>query len=473
MFNNTRISILNSRFQKQSDMMIDLQGYQGLLSLDYGVNLPLSKRCFCGSMTTFQDDIYFRIGSSLFKLILIKEWDTYLEFKLYELRRNNVVQRVDELIDFFLYEWGESIKINDTSTVAVIVSPDSTIGEYDDKLIMVKAECRIGDIVTYQEKKHLIFYPVEYHTNSYVGRIRSCNQHIAFNYSGDVEWFDVLLESETYDIVENKVISFPSGQILVWIQENEESIKVALNQRFLNTGRAWQVKGIDRSKPGLMRLFCELTLSNSDDNFELGIADYKKYLHSYELSIANTQPVGVEIGQTTQLLFVVTDSGSQVTTLPEFICISSDETVATVDKTGLITGVANGTTNITASIKGYPEVTMSISVVVSGTLAPSYSIVITYEEGAELIIGGYEVTYTANVYNNGAPIDTQPVSWSLTNSDGTATTKANIISFTDTTCILTAPDVYANLTKTVVLTAKLQSDDNVTGNISIMICGWI
>ena len=178
MFYNTRISILNSGFQKQCNMMLDLQGYQGLLSLDYGVNLPISKRCFCSFNTSFKDDIYFRIGSRLFKPILIKEWDSYLEYKLYELRRNNVVQRVDELFDFFLYEWGESIKINDTSAVAVIVSPDNTIGEYDDKLIMVKAECKIGDIVTYQEKKHLIFYPVEHHTNSYVGRIRSCNQHL-------------------------------------------------------------------------------------------------------------------------------------------------------------------------------------------------------------------------------------------------------------------------------------------------------
>lgn len=469
MFQNTRISILNSRFQKQCDLMIDLQGYQGLLSLDYGVNLPLSKRSFCGLNTTFQDDMYFRIGSRLFKPILFKEWDSYLECKLFELGRNNVVQRVDELFDFFLYEWGESIKINDTSTVAVIVSPDSAIGEYDDKLIMVKGECKIGDLVTYLEKKHLIFYPVEHHTNSYVGRIRSCNQHIAFNYSGDVEWFDVLLESETYNIVENKVISLPSGQILVWLQENTESIKVALNQRFLNTGRAWQVTGIDRSKPGLMRLFCELTLSNTDDDFTLEIADYKKYLHSYELSIANTQPVGVALGQTTQLLFVVKDNGTQVTTLPEITCTSSDPAIAAVSNAGLITGVANGSATITAYLTKFPDIKITIPITVTGQVAPSYSLVLVANPAEVTLGGSVPRTVTATLYNNGTLITALPVTWSIKNQDGTATTKASIASYTDTTCKVSAPEDYDNIDAIVVVSAVVKSDSGITGSINLKI----
>jgi Bacterial Ig-like domain (group 2). len=469
MFNNTRISILNSRFQHQCDMMVDIQGYQGLLSLDYGVNLPVSKRSYCSWSAILKGNIYFRIDQRLFKPILIKEWDSYLEFKLFELWRNNVVERVDELFDFFIYEWGENIKINDAGAVAVIVSPDNTIGEYDDKLIMVKSECKIGDIITYQEKKHLIFYPVEHHTNSYVGRIRSCNHRIAFNYTGDVEWFDVLIESKTFDIEEGKVISLPSGQIIVWLQENVESIKVALNQRFLNTGRAWQVTGIDRTKPGLMKLFCELTLSNADDDFTLGIADYKKYLHSYELSIANTQPVGVALRQTTQLIFVLKDNGTQVTTLPEITCTSSYTAIATVDNTGLITGVSNGTAAITALLTKYPDVKVNISVAVSGVIVPSYSIILVANP-AEITLGSsFAKVVTATLYENGTKITAQPVTWSITNENGTATTKANISSYTDTTCSVKAPENYDNIDEVVVVTAALKSDSSVKGNISLRI----
>lgn len=397
MFADKRIIVLSKEFHKLTEIMADVQGYKSTIPLDYNVSLPVSKRVFCNLNPNLHEDIYFSIHSKLFKPILIKEWDSYLEFYLYKLRRDNVVQRVDELIDFFLYELGEAIVINDINTVAVVLDVDNRIGEYDDKLIMVKPECKLGDIITYKEKKYLIFFPIENGTNSYIGRIRSCNQRIAFNFLGDVEWFDVLIESRTFDIAENQFISLPSGQIIVWLQENETSIEVALDQRFLNTDRAWEITGIDRSNPGLMKLYCELTLSNSDDNFKLGIADYYKYLHNYALSIVNAQPVGVELGQTTQLLFIVTDKGTQVSTLPKLTCSSSDEAVATVDNTGLITGIANGTTNITATITGYPEVTMSISIEVSGEVSPSYSIILT-ASSTELSVGGSARTITATLY---------------------------------------------------------------------------
>ena len=284
-----------------------------------------------------------------------------------------------------------------------------------------------------------------------------------------MEWFDVLLESETYDIVENKVISLPSGQILVWLQENTESTKVALNQRFLNTGRAWQVTGIDRSKPGLMKLFCELTLSNSDDDFTLGIADYKKYLHSYELSIANTQPVGVALGQTTQLLFVVKDNGTQVSTLPEITCTSSDTAIAAVSNAGLITGVANGSATITAFLTKYPDVKITIPISVTGQVAPSYSIVLIANPAEVTLGGSVPRTVTATLYNNGTQITALPVTWSIKNQDGTATTKASIASYTDTTCKVSAPEDYDNIDAVVVVSAVLKSDSSVTGSIGLTI----
>lgn len=468
MFADKRIVILSNKFIKLTEIMADVQGYKSTVPLDYNVTLPISKRVFCNPNSHLYKDIYFRINGKLFKPILVKEWDSYVEIYLYELRRDNVVERIDQIFDFFLFEWGEEVSINGLHTSAVVIDADNKIGEYDDKLLMVKPECKLGDLITYQEKKHLIFFPVEHNTQSYASRIRGCNHRIAFNYFGDTEWFDVLIESKTFDIVENQYISLPSGQILMWLQENEESTKIALNQRFLNTGRAWEVTGIDRTRPGLMKLFCELSLTNSDDNFELGIADYYKYFHSYELSIANTQPVGVELGLTTQLLFVLKDNGTQVATLQDITCISSNTTIATVDNTGLITGVANGTASITATLIDYPEITMNISVEVSGEVPLSYSIILT-ASSTELILGGFERTITATVYENGTAITGQPVTWVLTNQDGTATTKANITTYTGSTCKVKAPENYDVIGEYVVVKATLQSDSSVVGTIELLL----
>lgn len=110
------------------------------------------------------------------------------------------------------------------------------------------------------------------------------------------------------------VKSYPyrKRKIEVWVQENTESIKAALNQRFLLTNQAYQVTGIDRTIPGLMRLICELTQSNEYDNFTLEIADYYRYVHEYTITINNTQPIGVTAGNTVQLSTTVKDNGTTI-----------------------------------------------------------------------------------------------------------------------------------------------------------------
>lgn len=165
---------ISEKQKYKTEIMANVQGYKSTIPLDYEVSLTISKRVFCDPNVHLHENIYFIFNSKLFKPILVKEWDSYIEIYLYELRRDNVVQRVDELIDFFLYEWGEAIIINDIHTVAVVLDADNRIGEYDDKLVMVKPKCKQGDIVTYKEKKYLIFFPVDHNTNTFVGRIRSC-----------------------------------------------------------------------------------------------------------------------------------------------------------------------------------------------------------------------------------------------------------------------------------------------------------
>ena len=464
MFRNKKILILDPSFAPIKQIKADVQGYAASIEFEFQISLGITARLFCKPDNVLNTSVYFRIGAELYKPFVYKKWDSYCELHLYHMRRDNVAETIDELIDFFLYERGEEIAINNVTTAAVVMEAEAQIGPYDDKIIIAKNELKRGDLITYEQKTRLIYYPVDHRTKSYAGRARECNQKIAFNYSGDVQWFDVIMESQTYDIEEGKVISLPEGKVEVWIQENVESIKVSLNQRFLLTNQAYQVTGIDRTIPGLMRLVCELTQSNQYDNFTLEIADYYRYVHEYTITINNAQPIGITAGNTVQLSTTVKDNGTVIET-KTVTYESENSQIATVDSSGLVTAVAEGTVNIVAKLSDDPTVTQTASVVVAQTPPASYSITLS---GNATLKVGFARTVTATIYAGTAAVSDKSVTWSIRNEDGSSTVKATLSEQTGTTCKVQC-DNEDYIDEVIYVVATLQDDSSVTNELEMTI----
>ncbi len=458
MFQKTKVLVLDQQFAPIRHIKVDMQGYAANMEFEFQISLSIMARVFCKPDEVLKRPVYFRIGERLFKAFIYKEWDSYDELYLYQMRRDNVAETIDELIDFFLYERGEEIKINNVATAAVVVEVESQVGPYDDKIIISKNELKRGDLILCQEKKRLLYYPVDHRTQSYSGRARECNQKIAFNYAGDVQWFDTILESQTYDIDTGKVITLPEGQVEIWLQENEESTRVSLNQRFLNTGRAFKVTGIDRAQPGLMRLFCELTESNSNDNFDLEIADYYAYVHEYTIAINNAQPIGIVEGSTAQLAVIVKDNGIVVTD-KTITYASSNDAIATVDSTGIITGVAAGEVTITAVLTDTPMVIANAAVSISQYVPEpsSYSIQLSATSNT-IRLGGSAKTITAVVYSGSIAVSDMTVTWLIRNGDGSSTNKVDITQSTSLTCKVQACDNTDYAGEVVYVRATLSDD---------------
>jgi len=462
MFANTKITVLNSNFTPIKVIKADVQGFSGTMSFDFGVQLEISKRVFCKPYHFLKAPVYFRIGGQLYKPFIHKEWDRYDEIYLYQMRRNNV-ETIDELMDFFLFDRGEVIEINQVTTAAMVLDDTERIGEYQDKIILSKQELKRGDLIRYRGEPYLLFFPVDHKKNSYIGRIRECNHKIAFNFFGDVQWFDVILESKTFDVNSGNYISLPEGKIEVWLQENEKSTRVSLQQRFLNTNRVWKVTGIDRTKPGIMRFFCELTESNTDDNFELGIVDYYKYTHQYRISISNIQPMGITVGNTVQLSVAIKDNGSVVTPMPSITYTTSNEEIATVNEEGVVTAIREGTVIVTARLTEYPEVIASTEIQVSkGTPEPAnYSIKISYGSSPMIRVGGFGTNVSAVVYANGVVVSDKAVDWSVTNQDGSSKPKVQILDVKDTSCRIQGTDDTDNIGSVVIVKATMREDSDV------------
>jgi len=86
---------------------------------------------------------------------------------------------IDDMIDFFLFEKGKGILVNDISMKAVILDAIEKINEDADKIIHCKIEIKTGDNVEYIGQKYLITSQIDKNSNSYSAKIKQCNHKVA------------------------------------------------------------------------------------------------------------------------------------------------------------------------------------------------------------------------------------------------------------------------------------------------------
>ena len=120
--------------------------------------------------------------------------------------------------------------------------------------------------------------------------------------------------------------------------------------------------------------------------------------HSYVLSVTPTT-ISINKGDTQQITASVTDKGAAVTS-PAFAYISSDISIATVNSSGLVNGIAGGTCNITVSFTG--EDNKTYTQVISSTIMGGYNITATPSSITVSKGSGQQLTCTPT-YNGSNP----------------------------------------------------------------------
>jgi hypothetical protein len=231
-----------------------------------------------------------------------------------------------------------------------------------------------------------------------------------------------------YEILRNvnnespsSLVVLPSGRIIVICQFNERTNLIRPNQRFLfgNSGNwtAYKVSGggvnnyqntetLDNTTVGFIRLTMEVNYVSDNDDLTNGIAYEEKM--EYALSLSPTTLSGIPT-KTAQLYYTVTLNGSTVDR--DVIWSSSDVKKATVNSTGLVTMVANGTATITCSLDGDSTVKSTCSVTVSATPSDIYQVIITPD--TNYILEGETENYTVYLWKNGT-IQADTFSFSVT-----------------------------------------------------------
>ncbi|GAB6180358.1 hypothetical protein JCM14036_16770 [Desulfotomaculum defluvii] len=375
---------------------------------------------------------------------------------------------IDGMIDFFLFEKGEDITINGIEQRALIIDAQDKLTYYDDKIIRCKYQIQTGDIVEYNNSYYIIISQIDKKEKSYRARIRKCSYRIAFNWSGNIKWFDCIEESNTFDISSGNYISLPTGNINIFVQNNAETKDIFLGQRFYVTNQPFKVNGIDKSQPGLIKLNCELDSISTADDVENNIVDRWKYeiSHTYTLTINNGDTANVLLNDIIQLNLSVTDNGTAVEN-PVVTFTSSDSNIVSIDNTGKVMGIAPGQAIITAKLTYHDTVSDSITITTIETLTHSYTVLIT---GSTTIRLGMSQSYVAHIYDNGTEVFDKSVVWSVRNQDGTTSPAyATITASTGNSVTIKAVSSSTYLNRYVVLRSTLSDDETVFKEFSVQL----
>jgi hypothetical protein len=372
-----------------------------------------------------------------------------------------MTRSIETMMDFFLREKGELIQINGAQQTALIRDAVNKIQSGDEKIIRAAVPLHTGDFIDYRDERYLITSEIDHNEQSYRSRIRKCNYSIAFNWNGNVKWFDAIVEGKSFSVDTGSVISFPDGKIQVYLQDNADTRTITLSQRFYNTHQPFKVEGIDRTVNGIIKLSCILVfISTSDDDVENNIADRWKYevVHTYALTIDNGTEANVLINDILLLNCTVTDDGDPISN-PSITFSSSDPNIVSVDNQGKVMGIEAGQATITAKLTYYLAVQATIQIATVETLTHTYTISIS---GNPTIKVGQSASYISQIYDNGSEVFDQSVQWSLRNQDGTTPIMGSITASTGSSATVTAGNNSSYYNKYIVLTAVLTSDPTIT-----------
>ena len=166
----------------------------------------------------------------------------------------------------------------------------------------------------------------------------------------------------------------PTGYFNILCQNNAYTAQLNTNSRMILGKGAYRITGFsdflsefteDDSAVRLLRFSARYEEPNDRiDDMENRIAGGKEF--SWVISLDGTPTITA--GNTTQITAKSVRNGSVVVSTSEYpisyVWTSSDETVATVDSTGLATGVGAGTSTITCTLEQNDSITASVSVTV-------------------------------------------------------------------------------------------------------------
>lgn len=290
------------------------------------------------------------------------------------------MKQIADFLDFLLFERGEAVRIDLVSATALLSDAPRSGYYTDDKFLRTKGPLHSGALVTYREEDWLITSQVQSHGNHYEGRMRKTNHVTKLIIDDWLYAFHSILEMINLTLDSGQSLNIATGNLKVTLPANEVTRNVAVNNRFIASLAAWKVVGVDLTETGLVILTAarDVFVAGDDQENEIANADtlpvWTIVLDSTQLSL---QPEGTA----TLTAALMRDETEQLGA--EFLWHTANPEVAAVSG-GIVTGIAEGETTITAVWAKHPTIqaAAAVTVVDSPPVAITYAFYTVYANGS-------------------------------------------------------------------------------------------
>ena len=305
----------------------------------------------------------------------------------------------DIISDFYDSPSYQSVTISSVVRDVQIVD-ESAINKKPNKkrmLALPNETFNIGEVVVWNSENWLLTNLDSDIGVQTKGIIERCNNTLTFYKNHNLYTTPCIIESSVQlyrmSLDETKYISELSDNIVVRIPNNITASLIEINDIFSIGKFNYKLTNMsDVVETGLLVLKLQIVLE-------------QPITHTFTLDITNGTIANIQTGTTLQLNTNVYDNNKLISPTPSLTYTSSNTSVATVNSSGLVTGVTSGTATITVKLTSDNTIQDSISVNI--TAIPqnnyTYSLLSTSIPDTEIVINQTK-SYVVTKYNNGVAI---------------------------------------------------------------------
>lgn len=221
-------------------------------------------------------------------------------------------------------------------------------------------------------------------------------------------------QESNFGVDEDRILRTPNERRNITVQNNRYTREIRKDMRFIFDGRAWRViaKNTLEAIGTITFVLLEHVLDPSHDDVENRIANVRKV--NWSIVVKNGLRVPMGVGEQVALDVVVKD-GSQVIA-QEVKFESLDETVATVDASGVVRCVGSGIGGVRVRVESYGVVATE-DVVIDASLGASTRPVLVIEGSPVIRLAAAEM-YTVLVMVGGVADVQAAVNWQVLDLSG-------------------------------------------------------
>lgn len=252
-----------------------------------------------------------------------------------------------------------------------------------------------------------------------IAKIRMCSNEVRFydenhNLVKIPCVFDDKINSKKNTTLAN--LKYINGITTIYMQNNSDAEKLHPNQRLIfgmpSNWTAFKIVSVgvdnfmntvywDNSTAKVLEITMEASYVNKDlDDLINGIAN----AYSYSVVVDN-QNISINTGGTTQVSASIVGSDGVIIN-KGLSYKSSDTGIATVNSSGLVTAVSNGSCKIVVYMTENADIYSEVNIIVSNSIVDNYNIVIyPYADDYYGVLQGEKVNFSCFLYNNDVKLD--------------------------------------------------------------------